>query len=85
MFDWEGSFITPISKEEAFLVAEKRLGELLKASTWQERMRRRGGAFFAFVRYWVEYIESITANIVHVNWKYFPGYSKILQAFLSEL
>jgi len=45
-------------------------------------MRKRGGAFFAFVRYWVNYVEAITINSKHVSWRYFPGYNKILLSFL---
>lgn len=85
MFDWEGSFIRHIASEEAFIIACHRLGELLRSSGWQERMRRRGGAFFAFIRYWVSYVQSTAANFQSVEWRYFPGYSKILHAFLAEM
>ena len=84
-FDWDGSFIRPIAKEEAFISAERRLEELLEYSGWAERMRRRGGAFFTFVRCWVAYIESTALNFQSLEWRYFPGYSLILHAFLSEL
>ena len=30
-------------------------------------------------------MESITIHAQHVGWKYFPGYNKILQAFMSEM
>jgi len=46
-------------------------------------MRKRGGAFFAFVRYWVSYVESITVRNQNIGWKYFPGYNKILQGFMA--
>ncbi|CAM6006599.1 unnamed protein product [Sphagnum balticum] len=48
-------------------------------------MKKRGGAFFAFVRYWVAYVEGIAVNSKHVNWRYFPGYNKILRSFLVEM
>lgn len=48
-------------------------------------MKKRGGAFFAFVRYWVSYIESVVVNSKHVSWRYFPGYNKILLGFLAEM
>jgi hypothetical protein len=49
-------------------------------------MRNRGGAFFSFIRYWVDYVQSISApNFKHVNWRYFPGYNKILHSLLAEL
>jgi hypothetical protein len=48
-------------------------------------MQKRGGAFFAFVRYWVTYIETIAVNSKHISWRYFPGYNKILLSFLAEM
>lgn len=48
-------------------------------------MKKRGGAFFAFIRYWVNYVESITINSKHISWRYFPGYNKLLLGFLTEL
>jgi hypothetical protein len=47
--------------------------------------QRRGGAFFAFVRSWVAYVESTALNFQSLEWRYFPGYSLILHAFLAEL
>lgn len=48
-------------------------------------MKKRGGAFFAFVRYWVNYVEAIAVNSKHILWRYFPGYHKILHSFLAEM
>ena len=48
-------------------------------------MKKRRGAFFSFVRYWVNYVELIAVNPKHVNWKYFPGYNKIVHSFLVEM
>ena len=48
-------------------------------------MKKRGGAFFAFVRFWVNYIETIAVNSKHISWRYFPGYTKILLSFFSEM
>ena len=36
-------------------------------------------------RYWVSYVETITVSSRTVSWKYFPGYNKILHAFLAEM
>ena len=48
-------------------------------------MKKRGGAFFAFVRYWAAYIEDIAQKSKYIQWRYFPGYSKILQSFMVEM
>jgi hypothetical protein len=46
-------------------------------------MRKRRGAFFAFVRCWVGYVESTTAHFQYMDWRYIPGYSRIVHAFLA--
>ena len=48
-------------------------------------MSKRGIAFFYFVKYWVEYIESMAVKTKDIQWKYFPGYNKIIKCFLVEL
>jgi len=48
-------------------------------------MKKREGAFFAFVRYWVNYIEKIVINSKHLTWNYFPGYNKIIRSFMAEM
>lgn len=45
-------------------------------------MSKRGIAFFYFVKYWVEYIESIAVKTKDIQWKYFPGYNKLIKCFL---
>lgn len=35
--------------------------------------------------YWVEYIESIVIRVKEIQWKYFPGYNRIVKCFLVEL
>jgi hypothetical protein len=48
-------------------------------------MKKRGNAFFAFVKYWVNYVESIVINSKNINWHNFPGYNKILFCFMTEM
>lgn len=52
---------------------------------WKYRLSKRGITFFQFVQCWVEYVESIVVNAKDIQWKYFPGYSKILKCFLLEM
>lgn len=85
MFDWENHFYRVIEREEKYVKTEGKLAEMFRYNGWEERMRKRGGAFFAFIRFWVSYVETITVNSKHVMWRYFPGYSKILQSFLVEM
>lgn len=85
MFDWENHFYRVIEKEEKYGKTEGKLAEMFRYNGWEERMRKRGGAFFAFIRFWVSYVENIAVNSKHVMWRYFPGYNKILQSFLVEM
>ncbi len=48
-------------------------------------MSKRGGAFFASIGYWVDYIEEITVSIKNLKWQYFPGYNKIIEAFMAQM
>ena len=59
--------------------------ELLAREDWKTRMTKRGIAFFYFVKYWIEYIESIVVKTKDVQWKYFPGYNKIVKCLLVEM
>jgi hypothetical protein len=34
------------------------------------------------MQYWCDYVESIAVNSKNLKWKHFPGYNKILHAFL---
>lgn len=83
MFDWENNFYNMIESEEDYSKTEAKLMELMRTNDWEIRMKKRGGAFFAFVRYWVTYIESIVVNSKHISWRYFPGYNKILLSFFA--
>ncbi len=37
------------------------------------------------MQYWCDYVESIAVNSKNLKWKHFPGYNKILHAFLVEM
>ena len=48
-------------------------------------MSKRGIAFFYLVKYWIEYIELIVVKTRDIQWKYFPGYNKIVRCILAEM
>lgn len=56
MFDWENNFYKVIEKEEKYATHIEELKDMLKESQCESRLQKRGGAFFAFIRYWVSYI-----------------------------
>ena len=48
-------------------------------------MNRRGTAFFFFVRFWVLYVEGIAVKSRDIQWRYFPGYNRIVRSLLIEM
>lgn len=48
---------------------------------WKERFIKRGLAFFYFIKYWVTYVESALPAGREVQWRYFPGYNRLLRGF----
>ena len=48
-------------------------------------MSKRSSAFFYFVKFWVQYIEECVIKARDIQWKYFPGYNKLIKCFLIEL
>lgn len=48
-------------------------------------MQKRSTGFFYFLIYWVEEIERATRKAKDIQWKYFPGYNKLIKCFLVEM
>jgi hypothetical protein len=52
---------------------------------WQERITRRGNAFFQIIKAWVEYVENTIHQVNEISWDEIPGYQPIVDAITSEL
>ena len=85
LFDWGSGFHKCLENEEKNQDLDYSMSELLKKKEWKERISKRSTAFFYFVKYWVEYISSIAIKTKDIQWKYFPGYHKLIKCFLAEL
>lgn len=48
-------------------------------------MGKRGSAFFYFLSYWVNYVEDIAVKSKDIQWKYFPGYNRLMKSFLVQM
>ena len=85
LFDWENNFYKFIETEDKYKNNIKELEQFLEENEWEKRINKRKGAFFSFVQYWCDYVESIAVNSKNLTWKHFPGYNRILHAFLVEM
>ena len=83
--DWDRNYHKCVEEEERYQAALHDIQAMLDGEDWKIRMTKRGIAFFYFVKYWIEYIESIVVKAKDVQWKYFPGYNKIIKCFLLEM
>ena len=55
MFDWDNGFHKVLRPTPIYQKASAELQQFLHFSGWEERMAKRGGAFFAFIRYLCRY------------------------------
>ncbi len=82
LFDWENNFYKFIETEDKYKQNIHELEQILEENEWEKRINKRKGAFFSFVQYWCDYVEFIAVNSKNLKWKHFPGYNRILHAFL---
>ena len=85
MFDWEFHFYKYLRKNDRIENNSITIQEILSQETWKGRFVKRGLAFFYFLKYWVTYVESTLQDSHYTQWSYFPGYNKLIRAFLLEL
>ena len=53
-------------------------------SEWNERISKRGIAFFKFIEYWTSYVLRIMTNNL-IPWQDIPGYVILIKAVLYEV
>jgi hypothetical protein len=58
---------------------------VLAQDAWKERFVKRGLAFFYFIKYWAIYIEITLPATKDIQWRYFPGYNRLLRGFFVEM
>lgn len=57
----------------------------MRNGEWETRISHRRGAFFAFIKEWVNKVSKTSVRIIHSNWKHFPGYIQIIRSLMAEM
>jgi len=61
------------------------LNEILNDSIWQNRVQKRGIAFYFFLTEWAKHVNGTVVIKEHVPWQDLPGYTVLIKAFLVAL
>jgi hypothetical protein len=85
LFDWEQHFYKWLPRDLELESEDISLNDTLAQAHWRDRFTRRGLAFFYFLKYWVTYIESSLPEKKDIQWRYFPGYNRLLKGFFAEM
>lgn len=56
--------------------------ENLDGSLWLEQIGKRGNTFFYFLYFLISKLSELGKRIKFIKWQYFPGYNKLVRAFL---
>lgn len=86
MYNWQEFFYDKIPADrqiEANKIWEE-VDSYHGEKDWQERIKRRGNAFFLIVKAWVEYVERTILVVNEVDWNDIPGYTPIVEALTTE-
>ena len=86
MYNWQEFFYDKIPADrqmEANKIWEE-VDSYHGEKDWQERIKRRGNAFFMIVKAWVEYVERTIVVVNEVDWNDIPGYKPIVDALIFE-
>ena len=83
-FNWKKYFYDEIKELPQYQDNLRILASLMGMKRWEERIEKRGVAFFLIVSKWAEYV---SATIVKNQflWKNIPGYATILRVTLHEM
>jgi len=52
---------------------------------WQQKLAKRGVAFFLFLSEWAEYVSNTVIASEHLPWSQLPGYGCLLQSLVIEM
>jgi len=85
LFDWSNNFHRCIEHIDKYQIDNSDIEEILNREDWKFRMSKRGITFFQFLKCWVDYVETVVPKPKDIQWKYFPGYNKLLRCFLCEM
>lgn len=83
-FNWETYFYDQIPDSEQKQKNLAILTEIITQKLWEEKLAKRGVAFFLIINRWAEYVQTIVVND-RIDWFDIPGYSSVLSAIVTEL
>ena len=85
LFDWEKDFYVYLKNTEKGEANYKLLNDTLEEQDWQNRLSKRGIAFYLFLDDWAKHVNKTVVIKDHVPWQDLPGYNILIKSFLVEL
>jgi len=85
LFDWERDFYVYLKNTEEGEKNYNVLTEILNDPQWQQRMQKRGIAFYFFLTEWAKLVNNTVVIKEHVPWQDLPGYTILVKALLVSL
>lgn len=83
-FNWDRYFYEKIPDSDQKNKNLTILAQIITEKRWEEKLAKRGVAFFLIINRWAEYVKTIVVND-KIDWFDIPGYSTVLKAMLTEL
>jgi len=82
-FNWREYFYDQIPESDQKKKNVKILSNVMVMKKWEDKLAKRGSAFFQIISKWAEYAR--TTVVKNFNWRDIPGYGSILKAVFSEM
>lgn len=82
-FNWKKYFYDKIPESPQKKKNMDIISKILAEKRWEEKLGKRGVAFFLIAARWAEYAKTIAVD-EKIDWFDIPGYSIVLKAVLTE-
>lgn len=82
-FNWQKYFYEKIPDSSQKKKNMEIISKIMAEKRWEEKLAKRGVAFFLIANRWAEYAKTIVVND-KIDWFDIPGYSTVLKAVLAE-
>lgn len=83
-FNWDEYFYSHIPESEQKKKNLQILSHLMSLNKWEEKIAKRGVAFFLIVKTWADFVK-MTVVKDNIMWFNIPGYSSILKIFFDQM
>lgn len=84
-FDWNEYLYSKISDGQDKKKNLDILANILTMHNWENKIEKRGVAFFLIISKWADYIKTTIVTNKNIEWKSIPGYTTIVKAVFSEM